>query len=195
MNEAVKSLKEEMGEDPMLLVREFAETVAFYQRLLERCETDALTGLPGNNRFHDFREGIEDRAESVGVIFFDINGLKDVNDTKGHAAGDRLIQKAGESIHEVLAEGVHAFRAGGDEFVIVMTNCREQDVTALLENWRGKLDELNRRGDGVFCSVSAGWAYGGKGYRMSDVMKLADEHMYEEKKQNKGTTATKQIMV
>jgi len=161
--------------------------VEHYHRMLEKYERDELTGLYGDNKFRDFIKGIESRTQSVGVIFLDVNDLKKYNDTVGHYAGDLLIQKAAESISAASAskENIQAFRNGGDEFVVVMPNCVESDIDAFLSNWREKLAELNTKDDGIHCSISAGAAFGTGQYCMSDLLKLADERMYEEKRSSK----------
>jgi diguanylate cyclase (GGDEF)-like protein len=161
--------------------------VEHYHRMLEQYERDKLTGLYGDNKFRDFIKGIENRSPSIGVIFLDVNDLKKYNDTIGHHAGDLLLQKAAESINAALKENVHAFRTGGDEFVVVMPNCAESDIDEFLIEWREKLQELNTKDDGIHCSVSAGSAFGTGQYNVSDLLKLADERMYEEKRRMKST--------
>lgn len=174
------------GEQVLLLIREITDMVAYYQRLLERYELDALTGLSGSTKFHDFLADIESRAASIGVIFFDVNDLKSTNDTKGHQAGDLLIQKAAESILLTSGRNVSAFRAGGDEFAVLLTDCEEGDIETFLSKWRENLAKLNAANDDILCSVAVGAAYGTNGYRLGDVMRLADERMYAEKNKMKG---------
>ena len=171
--------------DLLSLLREAVGLVAYYRRLLERFELDALTGLPGSNKFRDFTANLGSRAAGVGVVFFDVNDLKFYNDTKGHQAGDLLLQKASESILHIAGENAHAFRLGGDEFVVVLTDCKESDIEALLAKWREKLAELNLAADGIHCSIAVGWAYSAGENTFSDILKLADERMYAEKKRMK----------
>jgi len=181
---AIEELVNEFGSDGeqvLLLIREAVGMVAYYRRVLERYELDALTGLPGRTKFHDFLVDIESRTLNVGVIFFDVNNLKTTNDTKGHQAGDLLIQKAAESILFISGEKNHVFRIGGDEFAVIVTDCTQSDIDALLSLWRERVADLNKKDDGIPCSVAAGAAYGADGYRISDVLKLADDRMYAEK--------------
>jgi diguanylate cyclase (GGDEF)-like protein len=180
MNE-IDTEKEEM----LLLLRETAGAVAYYQRLLERFELDSLTGLSGSNKFSDFIKDIEARASSVGVIFFDVNGLKFYNDNHGHKAGDLLLQKAAESILYISGDNIKTFRTGGDEFVAVITKCTECYINEVLEKWRNKLAELNSKDDNIYCSIAAGSAFAEEPYRINDVLALADERMYADKKRIK----------
>ncbi|MCL2088496.1 MAG: GGDEF domain-containing protein [Oscillospiraceae bacterium] len=174
------------GAETLELISEMAEMVAYYRRMLERLELDSLTGLPGSNKFREFTAGIESFAESVGVIFFDVNGLKECNDTKGHHAGDLLLQKAAESFHALTDENIRAFRIGGDEFVVVITNREAIVVEQTLAKWREILSELNAANDGIYCSVAAGAAFGSGEYEIGSILKLADERMYAEKISMKG---------
>jgi diguanylate cyclase (GGDEF)-like protein len=187
MRAAEEFLQEASGNngDLLSLLREAVGLVSYYRRLLERFELDALTGLPGSNKFRDFTANLGSRAAGVGVVFFDVNDLKFYNDTKGHQAGDLLLQKASESILHIAGENAHAFRVGGDEFVMVITGCAEGDIEMLLAKWREKLAELNSVADGIHCSIAAGWAYSSGEDTFSDILKQADERMYAEKKRMK----------
>jgi len=156
-----------------------------YSRMLERHEKDELTGLYGSNKFRDFIKETEKQAPSVGIIFFDVNGLKHYNDTVGHHAGDLLLKKAAESIDGIM-DNARAFRTGGDEFVVVMPGCSERDIADYTEKWQRKLNQLNNKDDGIHCSIAAGSAFGEDQYNIGDLLKLADERMYAEKKRMKG---------
>jgi diguanylate cyclase (GGDEF)-like protein len=186
---AIEQLLNELGnnkEEVLLLIREMSESVAYYRRLLEGLELDALTGLPGSNKFHRFIADIENHAASLCVIFFDVNGLKYYNDNKGHQAGDLLLQKAAESIIFISGGNIHSFRVGGDEFVVIAIDYKENEIDDILTKWRGKLAELNKANDGIHCSVAVGAAFGDGEYKISDILKLADERMYEDKRKMKG---------
>ena len=178
-------LMDELGDnhkDVLLLIREMAEQVGFYRRLLERYELDELTGLPGNNKFRETISSIESCAHSVGIIFFDVNGLKLYNDTKGHNSGDMLLQKAAESILYIKGGNVQAFRVGGDEFVVLVTDCAENDIEEIIVKWSKKLHELNNIDDGIYCSIAYGTAFGAGDYKISELLKLADDRMYKNKR-------------
>jgi len=181
-------LKELSGDskDVLLLIREMSGFVSYYRRLLEKFELDALTGLPGSNKYLEFRAGLEKGAAgSMGVIVFDVNDLKYYNDTKGHQAGDLLLQKAAESFHFISGPGVRIFRTGGDEFVAIIPDCAEGDIGAIVARWQGRLAELNEGNDGIHCVIAHGTAFGSERSRVSDVIALADERMYAEKRRMK----------
>ncbi|MDR0331393.1 MAG: GGDEF domain-containing protein [Chitinispirillales bacterium] len=186
---AVEELLNELnseGKDVLLLIREMSGFVSYYRRLLEKFELDSLTGLPGSNKYREFRANLEARpAKSVGVIVFDVNDLKYYNDNKGHHSGDLLLQKAAESFHSIAGKNVSVFRTGGDEFVAVAAGCAEADLSGIVASWQEKLAELNAAADGIACTVAHGVAFGSGEYRFGDILELADERMYAEKRRMK----------
>jgi len=179
-------------EELILLLKEAVVRVAYYQRLLKSYELDALTGLPGSNKFKEATAEIGGNAAGVGVAFFDVNGLKFYNDTMGHQAGDTLLQKASESILHITAKNVKAYRIGGDEFVTLAMGSDENGMEMILQKWREKLAELNTSDDGIHCSIAVGTAIGAEGDKIGDILRLADERMYADKKRIKEAEALTQ---
>jgi len=179
------------GEEMLILLRETTELANYYRRLLERYELDTLTGLPGNNKFRDFLEETEKRDINVGILFFDVNGLKFYNDTMGHKAGDILLQKAAESIQLACVKNSRAFRIGGDEFVVIITDCVESEIDSFVSRWQNSLVEVNSREDDIVCSAAVGTAYGTGSYKIGDILKKADANMYINKRKMKSEEKSK----
>ena len=99
--------------------------------------TDMLTGVMNRNEMNNYVDALAKRPsnESVGVVFADLNGLKAVNDGEGHVAGDTLLKNAANAMREVFA--VHEiFRAGGDEFVVILTNVTGEELNEKAEKLR-----------------------------------------------------------
>ena len=178
--EFIKDISDD-NKDLLLLLKETAGMVSYYRKLLEKMELDALTGLSGSSKFHDCIGSFNNNAEGVGVIYFDVNDLKYYNDNMGHKAGDMLLQKSAESLIFISGGDIRAFRTGGDEFVVITVNQSLDDIRDLVDKWRNNLDELNSRDDGIFCSISVGFALGCKDDLMDDILKSADELMYQDK--------------
>jgi diguanylate cyclase (GGDEF)-like protein len=183
IDELLSELSEE-GRNAFLLMREMSD---YYRRLLKKLELDSLTGLPGSNKYHELiAELTAHPAGSVGFIIFDVNDLKHYNDTMGHHAGDLLLQMAAESFQSIAGGNVRVFRTGGDEFVAVATDYSEEDIDKVIAKWREKLKALNAASaSGIRCTVACGSAVGSGAYTLADVMKLADERMYAEKRRMK----------
>ena len=168
-------------------IREMRVLVSAYNELLNRrnrlesilrsaAETDALTGLP--NRYSLGRNMLEagEDGGSMAVLMFDVNYLKQTNDSEGHLAGDKLIRTAGECIRECF--GDNCYRLGGDEFAAVVRECSEEEV-------RSRLDRFALAQERENISVSVGYAYAAKTDEDSfkQLLDQADRCMYSEKKQ------------
>lgn len=122
--------------------------------------TDALTGL-ANRRAVDMRleEAIErHRTEGVVVslVVCDLNGLKRVNDTRGHAVGDRLLERFGSvlSLCGAMLPGALAARLGGDEFCLLVVGSPADDVVKAADELCRRAAELEL-GEGVACGVAS----------------------------------------
>ncbi|MFE5187357.1 diguanylate cyclase domain-containing protein [Streptomyces sp. NPDC056628] len=122
--------------------------------------TDSLTGL-ANRRAVDVRleEAVErHRADAVVVslVVCDLNGLKRVNDTQGHAAGDRLLERFGSvlSLCGAMLPGALAARLGGDEFCLLAVGSPADDVVKAADELCRRAAELEL-GEGVACGVAS----------------------------------------
>ena len=101
------------------------------RRLESYSYRDQLTGVGNRRALLSYIRTIPD-GTSLAFIFGDINGLKKENDTKGHEAGDRLIQRSADVLAET-ADREHVFRMGGDEFLLIAENKTAQEADALLQ--------------------------------------------------------------
>ena len=140
--------------------------------------TDMLTGINNrnamNNRVNDIVSGNEEIIRFYGVVFADLNGLKRVNDNGGHAAGDLLLKKAALLLQEVFI-GYDIYRAGGDEFMIIVSDISD-------EEFGKKVAELRERsGDPDNVCFSVGSYYNASCIDIRVAMRIADEAMYKDK--------------
>ena len=98
--------------------------------------TDPLTGLPNRVLLDDrLTSALTARARSgaeVGVVFCDVDGLKAVNDLRGHAAGDRLLRRVAEHLRGAVRDVDTVARLSGDEFVVVCPGVRGEDELAAI---------------------------------------------------------------
>ena len=139
-------------------------------------ELDALTGFKNRKAYYKDIEIIEqDKAlsmQSVGVVFADVNGLKEVNDSLGHEAGDALITSVAKTLTEVFPEA-RRYRFGGDEFVILSFDKSEAAFNDRLKS----LSELWK--DGYSASIGSIWQEHARNFEKS--VAIADERMYVDK--------------
>ncbi|MCX4764608.1 GGDEF domain-containing protein [Streptomyces sp. NBC_01275] len=148
--------------------------------------TDALTGL-ANRRAVDVRleEAIErHRAEGlvVGLVVCDLNGLKRVNDTLGHAVGDRLLERFGSvlSLCGAMLPGALAARLGGDEFCLLAVGAPADDVVKVADDLCRRAAELEL-GEGVACGVACTADPIGEVRSARRLFRLADAAQYRAK--------------
>ena len=121
--------------------------------------------------------------ENVAVIFWDINGLKALNDTVGHDAGDYIITLIAKTIFKITGSNRYAFRIGGDEFVMIIENPKEEEINTLLDEWNENMDKMNNSSK-IYLSASVGYSLG-KGKDIKELIKQADNMMYDEKRKMK----------
>ena len=142
--------------------------------LRSAAETDALTNLPNRYRFEQYLLDAGESGYSLAILMFDINFLKETNDTLGHSAGDKLIRKAAECITSCF--GDKSFRIGGDEFAAVVEDCKPEMVQQMIYRFR----EVGEREN---VSISVGYAYAEKinEATIKQMIDEADKLMYAEK--------------
>ena len=139
---------------------------------------DMLTGVMNRNEMNNFVDGVSQSPEpvpySVGVIFADLNGLKEVNDRDGHAAGDRLLKDAASALREVFNEE-DIYRAGGDEFSIIVKGVTEEEIAEKIEEIRSKESAYEQ------LSFALGGSAVPDARQIRTALRQADERMYEDK--------------
>ena len=150
-------------------------------RLVEKLKVmssvDLLTGVKNRNamntRVDDIVSGSH-KHEPVGVIFTDINGLKYTNDHEGHNAGDQLIKNAAAALQKECAD-MEIYRAGGDEFMIIVSDMDENGFNDLLARLRSYSESSG------LVSFAVGGCYAGGKLDIRKAMHIADEQMYVDK--------------
>lgn len=153
---------------------------------------DALTQL--YNRAGFFYEAktileiLKLQDSKIFVLFSDVDGLKIINDTQGHEAGDALIREMADCFKENLTSDMLAMRYGGDEFVVFGSYEDESEIEYLLEAIRNSIERRNTSGKNSFTlSTSIGVSkYRAQDVKeLSDLIELADAKMYEQKRQKR----------
>lgn len=158
------------------------------QVLYQQANFDPLTGLPNRMHFEEQARRalsvLARRSEHAAVLFIDLNGFKAINDTHGHAAGDKVLHAAGRALKSVLRKGDLAARLGGDEFVVLIENVKDPSLLLrVMEKVRLVLNSLQINDlPNHHCSASVGFSYTAiHGYDFDDLLKVADDSMYGEK--------------
>ena len=134
---------------------------------------DPLTRL--RNRLAFYEDSERYAALVTAVASVDMNGLKELNDSKGHEAGDEALKAIGKSMEEVAGRRITAYRIGGDEFVLLYIR---QDETVVRDTMYGLKNLIKDRG----YSVSVGYSMrSGREDTVSDMLRRSDEWMYADK--------------
>ena len=175
-------------EDPsggiVVNAREITATKVANDLLAHRASHDELTGLPNRTLLVErLDRAVSEAGDSVGLLFLDVDRFKDVNDSLGHEAGDRLLVGVADALTEVVRDVDTVARLGGDEFVILLDGASDSDsLHALGERISQRLKEplvvgTTRLG----ASVSIGIALGGGGEDADQLLRNADVAMYQAK--------------
>ena len=146
--------------------------------------TDTLTGLKNKNSFTVDMHNIESGNQSrYAIVTVDLNGLKNINDSRGHQMGDIYIQNGADAIRKAM-EGTEfiGYRVGGDEFSVVLKDCDMDTVKNFADRVARMADGINR--GGIKTSMSIGYAKfdAEKDRNFSMTMERADAMMYENKR-------------
>ena len=142
--------------------------------ILQQTKKDSLTGLLNRNAFET---DIVNNPENItSLISLDMNGLKEINDTQGHAAGDEALLTLALCMNRALKSMQYAYRIGGDEFAIICRKTTQADVSKLIERIKKNVGETN-----YHCSI--GFCYrSDETQSIEEILKESDVMMYAEKK-------------
>lgn len=159
------------------------------QFLLQKAQVDALTGLYNKEAFRNRCVACLQSCPETNsaLVFFDVDNFKDINDSLGHALGDKALQDISQKVRLVFSDTDILGRFGGDEFCALVQNVEEQQLKLMLDRL---LEELRLEfTDGfhrVFVSVSIGAVCTGAfGRDFDKLLEYADRAQYHAKEQGK----------
>ena len=162
------------------------------ERLTFQARHDSLTGLPNRSYFVELLEAALEEARQrsgiLAVMFIDLDRFKHINDTLGHAMGDRLLEEVSARLQRMLSKHDLAGRMGGDEFTVVLT--RQPDEQAAIQACQEFLNALRMPlhidGNELFVTASIGVAmFPRHGENAGDLLHNADSAMYHAKNSGK----------
>jgi len=179
----------------LAISRDCSEERERSQQLLWASEHDPLTSLPNRRAFQERLKASVLRSmrsgSRIGLLLMDVDHFKYVNDTLGHAAGDRLLREFGKRIRGSLRSDDFVARIGGDEFAIIVENINSAEDLLRIGESAGKVLKAPIRLEGR--SVSAGATIGGAMFPMdaqtsNDLFNVADTALYALKTDGRGGT-------
>jgi diguanylate cyclase (GGDEF)-like protein/PAS domain S-box-containing protein len=147
----------------LAVVRDTTAAKNMSARLTQLAYCDALTGLPNRAALYRVLDSFfnaDGAVRPMSIALFDLDGFKEVNDTMGHSAGDRLLKEVADRWLAVIGSGPQIFRLGGDEFILLVADCGDpgriaEVVKAMLQQLETPIDIA---GTTAFVSASAGVA-------------------------------------
>lgn len=148
---------------------------------------DQLTGL------YNRRSGEQRLAEEISravrhqrpltVLLIDLDGLKQTNDKLGHAAGDLVLKTFSERLQKAIRGSDLAVRLGGDEFMVLLPECRAEEVGHVMGRIQGL--EVEYEGTRIAIQFSRGWTDYKPGETSEELLKRADQALYADKRAGK----------
>jgi diguanylate cyclase (GGDEF)-like protein len=148
---------------------------------------DQLTGLynrrSGEQRLSEEISRALRHSRPLTVLLIDIDGLKQINDELGHPAGDMLLKTFSERLQRAIRGSDLAVRLGGDEFMVLLPECRAEEVRHVLSRVEGV--EFEYDGNKIACRFSRGWTDYRPGEASAELLKRADEALYANKRAGK----------
>lgn len=164
-------------------ITEAMERKTAQEALTNMSYTDTLTRLHNRNKFNYVCDEFHRYPRTrVGVAFFDLDGLKHVNDTLGHEAGDNLIINTADCIRSLFSG--NSYRIGGDEFSVILPDVSKEDFEAQVNEVRRLLEKND-------VSVAIGTSWREVAINLKQQLKEADQLMYVEKAEHRRLLAEK----
>lgn len=177
------------------IVSDITERKRYQDTIIRQATEDALTGLPNRALLMDRLKLLTTQAQRNEtyciVMFMDLDGFKDINDTRGHNIGDELLVQVAKRLKLIIRESDTLARMGGDEFVFVLSDMHPDDIEAIS---RKILDSIRESFDveGQQHSITASLGvsiYPEHSMDVNELLRLADQSMYIAKRLGKNQFA------
>jgi len=170
------------------ITKELKEANKKLERLAER---DPLTGLYNRRKMKEILESELRKSERYGTVFcvlmIDVDNFKQINDTYGHDEGDRVLVSISRCLEEILRDTDVVSRWGGEEFLVLMPETNKEGGITVAEKIRNHIQSEVCCEIGKNVSVSIGVTAYREGDSMDDILRRADQAMYEAKRKGKNT--------
>src|SRR3954447_9802499 len=162
------------------------ESSAQYETMRFLADRDPLTKLLNRRAFGRHLEDAAERArqsgEPLSLVYCDLDGFKAVNDTRGHADGDRLLRAFGEALVASVRRDDAVFRMGGDEFALLLERCPRERALEVVDRVRKRLAQHRERGKAqIGASFGVAVAHCAGPIDSDELLRRADDAMYDAK--------------
>jgi diguanylate cyclase (GGDEF)-like protein/PAS domain S-box-containing protein len=167
-------------------------------KLYKRAYSDPLTGLPNRSLFSEklqeaFNEARGNKEDKFAVLFLDLNGFKQINDTFGHLAGDEILIEVARRLEKATQQESTMTRFGGDEFVILLRHLETEDQAYRMVELIQKELSIPFSAHGVAVSIGAsiGISFSAGNWKdAEEILENADKEMYSNKERTRNSSLT-----
>lgn len=168
-------------------IQSLAKVESLTAEVYKLAALDQLTGLynrrSGEQRLDEEISRAARHGCPLTLLLVDLDGLKQINDTLGHAAGDHLLRSFAERLQRAVRGSDVAARIGGDEFMVLLPECRSEEVSHVLGRVEGLRVEYG--GQEILCRFSRGWVDFKPGETAQQFLERADRVLYANKRVGK----------
>lgn len=167
----------------LVMARDITERKAAEDKIYKMSMFDVLTDLYNRNYFENEMKRFKDeQITNAAIVICDVDGLKLVNDSLGHAKGDEYLKIVAEILKACFRENDIIARIGGDEFAVLLRDTSDEEIYLSNNKIKEHLDKINSQDRLIPISVSVGFAVlNEKNKDLQEVFKEADDFMYREK--------------
>lgn len=159
-----------------------------YNSLSATAYVDVQTGLSNKSSCEKILRNPHFLDKNIGVLMFDMNNLKKINDSLGHAAGDSTIQNFARMLRLSVPEHQFVGRFGGDEFIVILQDADIELLDHIIASLRKKIERFNQESSDIKISYAVGKAHTSwynKDVTMQVLFEKADYNMYQNKMASK----------
>ena len=149
--------------------------VYYLYLFIERTETDGLTGLFNRESFYQDKRKMDSNIN--GVIQFDMDGLKYINDNYGHSEGDKALKAIADAISASIKSNMYPYRLGGDEFVVLVKDGNEEDIKNCIASFKEELSKTT-----YHCSVGYSFRHN-RSLSLKETIRESERKMYVDKEE------------
>ena len=185
----------ELAEEDRQLLRDLASMVEEEIAAVQLATMDELTLLSNRRGFETLGQHALSVCKRLGkpasLLFFDLNNFKKINDTYGHAEGDRALSTFASALRDVFRESDVVARMGGDEFIVLLTNSDYVETSSSIDRLMQKLNDINQQAQ---CGYDICFSVGQVQYHpeqhasITALLSEADAKMYAHKQASKQVT-------
>ncbi len=146
---------------------------------------DSMTQLYNKRYLEECRDYYSGR-QALGVVYFDVDNLKKMNDICGHENGDEVIVKTAAFVRKYVPEGGAGFRMGGDEFMMFIPDVDRASMAEMVAGMKNDPETtLTPPEKEVQCRIAIGYSYSDRVTDLDSLVKEADSEMYKDKKSHR----------